>query len=93
MRFPCIRNRGNGVLPRPNNNQLALPAPVQPVNNGQRNSNMPFRRQLTQRELEEKRAKHQCFYCDQKYSPGHKCSGQMYSLEVISESMVQEECL
>ncbi|GJY04066.1 hypothetical protein Tco_0370006 [Tanacetum coccineum] len=44
--------------------------------------NRPFRR-LTQKEIEDKRAKHLCFYCDQKYTPGHKCSGQMFSLEVV----------
>ena len=26
-----------------------------------------------------------CFYCDQKYVPGHKCSGQMYSLVVLAD--------
>ncbi|GKF58084.1 hypothetical protein Tco_0171621, partial [Tanacetum coccineum] len=41
----------------------------------------PYR--LTQKELEDKRAKGQCFYCDQKYEPGHKCSGQLHSIEVI----------
>ncbi|XP_071738959.1 uncharacterized protein [Rutidosis leptorrhynchoides] len=44
------------------------------------------RRQLTQKEIEEKRAKHLCFYCDEKYVPGHKCSGQLYSLEVLGAS-------
>nr|GEV66479.1 hypothetical protein [Tanacetum cinerariifolium] len=46
--------------------------------------NRPYR--LTQKELEEKGAKNQCFYCDQKYFLGHKCSGQIYSLEVVSEN-------
>nr|GEU73097.1 hypothetical protein [Tanacetum cinerariifolium] len=41
----------------------------------------PYR--LTQRELKDKRAKGQCFYCDQKYAPGHKCSRQLHSIEVI----------
>nr|GEW22175.1 hypothetical protein [Tanacetum cinerariifolium] len=41
----------------------------------------PYR--LTQKELEDKRAKGQCFYCDQKFVPGHKCSGQLHSIEVI----------
>ncbi|GJX94119.1 hypothetical protein Tco_0348705 [Tanacetum coccineum] len=49
--------------------------------------NRPYR--LTQKELEEKRAKNQCFYCEQKYFPGHKCSGQLYYLEIVSEN--QEE--
>nr|GEW37473.1 hypothetical protein [Tanacetum cinerariifolium] len=43
----------------------------------------PYR--LTQRELEDKRAKSRYFYCDQKYAPGHKCSGQLHSIEVICE--------
>nr|GEV99798.1 reverse transcriptase [Tanacetum cinerariifolium] len=41
----------------------------------------PYR--LTQRELKDKRAKGQCFYCDQKCAPGHKCSGQLHYIEVI----------
>ncbi|XP_071725748.1 uncharacterized protein [Rutidosis leptorrhynchoides] len=43
------------------------------------------RRQLTQKEIEEKRAKNLCFYCDQRYVPGHKCSGQLFSLEVLED--------
>ncbi|GKA69210.1 putative mitochondrial protein [Tanacetum coccineum] len=46
--------------------------------------NRPYR--LTQKELEDKRAKNQCFYCEQKYFHGHKCSGQLNSLEVVSEN-------
>ncbi|GJW13961.1 retrovirus-related pol polyprotein from transposon TNT 1-94 [Tanacetum coccineum] len=42
----------------------------------------PPRKQLSQKELAEKRAKNLCFYCDQRYTPGHKCSGHMYALEV-----------
>ncbi|GJU23444.1 putative alpha/beta hydrolase fold protein [Tanacetum coccineum] len=42
------------------------------------------RKQLSQKEFVKKRAKNLCFYCDQKYMPGHKCSGQMYSLEISS---------
>ncbi|GJV55960.1 retrotransposon-related protein [Tanacetum coccineum] len=56
------------------------------------------RKQLTQKEYQEKRAHNLCFYCDQKYTPGHKCSGQMYSLEVLAmdndESLDSDmECL
>nr|GEZ74814.1 hypothetical protein [Tanacetum cinerariifolium] len=36
------------------------------------------------KEYKEKRANNLCFYCDQKYTPGHKCSSQMYSLEVLA---------
>ncbi|GJT77699.1 reverse transcriptase [Tanacetum coccineum] len=51
--------------------------------------NRPFKR-LTQQELEKKRAKHLCFYCDQKYMPRHKCSGQVFSLEVIGTDMEED---
>nr|GEV88615.1 hypothetical protein [Tanacetum cinerariifolium] len=50
-----------------------------------------FWKQLTQKELEEKRAKGLCFYCDQKYAPGHKFHGQLYSLEVSMDEEDQEE--
>ncbi|GKE44832.1 hypothetical protein Tco_1472116 [Tanacetum coccineum] len=43
----------------------------------------PYR--LTQKELEDKRTKGQCFYYDQKYTPGHKCSGQLHCIEVICD--------
>nr|GEZ53679.1 hypothetical protein [Tanacetum cinerariifolium] len=53
-----------------------------------------FRKQLTQKELEERRAKGLCFYCDQRYAPGHKCPGHLYSLEVCVDEIdeVKEVC-
>nr|GFA10401.1 hypothetical protein [Tanacetum cinerariifolium] len=42
----------------------------------------PQRKWLNQKEIREKRAKGLCFYCDERYMPGHKCSGQMFVLEV-----------
>nr|GEV10948.1 hypothetical protein [Tanacetum cinerariifolium] len=42
--------------------------------------------------MAEKWAKLLCFYCDQRYSPGHKCSGRMYSLELIGcDELVEDE--
>ena len=64
---------------------MALPAP----NANWRN--IPPRKQLTQKELEEKRAKNLCFYCDQKYSLGHKCPSQKFSLEVVVDKDEPEE--
>ena len=32
------------------------------------------RRPLSSREVDERRANNLCFYCDEKYFPGHKCS-------------------
>jgi hypothetical protein len=55
--------------------------------------NRPFKR-LTQKELDEKRTKGQCFYCDKKYFPGHKCEAKMFSLEVSGmEEEEEQECL
>ncbi|GJT30932.1 retrotransposable element Tf2 [Tanacetum coccineum] len=70
-------------------NTLVLPASPQTMG-----SNRP-RKQLTQQEMAKKRAKHLCFYCDQRYSHGHKCSGQMYCLEVAGceEEIKDEDCV
>ncbi|GKB18259.1 hypothetical protein Tco_0852182 [Tanacetum coccineum] len=46
---------------------------------------------LSQKEFVEKRAKNQCFYCDKKYVPGHKCEGQVFTLEIRGTGV--EECL
>ncbi|GJV97359.1 hypothetical protein Tco_1548936 [Tanacetum coccineum] len=42
-----------------------------------------MRRRLSQKEMEEKRAKNLCLYYDQRYVPCHKCTGQVYLLEVF----------
>nr|GEW17160.1 hypothetical protein [Tanacetum cinerariifolium] len=61
------------TTPLPNtqvvNKYPALPSPVP-------------RKQLSQKEFAEKRENNICFYYDQKYVLGHKCSGQMYALEI-----------
>ena len=31
-----------------------------------------------------------CFFCDEKYYLGHKCAGQVYSLELVEESGCEE---
>jgi len=43
------------------------------------------RRILTPKEIDDKRAQSLCFFCDEKYYPGHKCAGQVYRLEVVEE--------
>jgi len=35
---------------------------------------------LSPKEIEEKRAKNICFFCDEKYFPSHKCTAQVYRL-------------
>nr|GFA57768.1 hypothetical protein [Tanacetum cinerariifolium] len=47
--------------------------------------NTPYpKRQLTQKEFQERRARNLCFYCDKKYTPGHSCRGQVFNLEVVA---------
>ena len=40
---------------------------------------------LIPKEIDEKRAKNLCFFCDEKYYPEHKCKAQVYRLEVLEE--------
>ncbi|GJX79204.1 putative mitochondrial protein [Tanacetum coccineum] len=71
--------------PYPNSPKpMQLPAPnANWRNRATTSNNAPVRRQLTQNEYEENRAKNLCFYCDKKNIPDHKCPSQMYSLEVL----------
>jgi hypothetical protein len=55
--------RDCGILPKPVNRPLALPAPTGAINGDTSTvNNRPFKK-LTQKEYEEKRAKNLCFYC------------------------------
>ncbi|GJV37157.1 putative mitochondrial protein [Tanacetum coccineum] len=62
--------------------QTILPLPATKVVTT--NTETP-RRQLSRKEYEEKQAKNLCFYCDQKYTPGHKCTGQGFSIELLGK--------
>ncbi|GKA65822.1 reverse transcriptase, partial [Tanacetum coccineum] len=64
-----------------------LPKPNTPVNT---TVNAPIRKQLSQKEYQDKRAQNLCFYCDQKYAPGHKCAGQLFSLILVPQE--EEDC-
>ncbi|GJZ55667.1 reverse transcriptase [Tanacetum coccineum] len=56
--------------------------------------NAPIRKQLSQKEYQEKRAQNLCFYYDQKYAPRHKCAGQLFSLVLVpDEEDCFEDCL
>lgn len=48
-------------------------------------------RALTTKDIEERRAKNLCFYCDEKYEPGYKCKAQIYRLELMEEETNCEE--
>ncbi|GJU01292.1 RNA-directed DNA polymerase like protein [Tanacetum coccineum] len=79
-RFGNGGNYGNASKP------ALLPKPNTPVNNS---VNAPVRKQLSQKEYQEKKAQNLCFYCDQKYAPGHKCAGQIFSLVLVPD---EEDC-
>ncbi|GJY81073.1 reverse transcriptase [Tanacetum coccineum] len=71
---------------------LGLPAPKPKPNTPLPAS--PARKQLTQKEYQEKRAQNLCFYYDQKYASGHKCAGKLFSLVLIpKEEDCFEDCL
>ena len=48
---------------------------------------------LTPKQMEEKRLKNQCFWCEEKFSPGHRCKNrQLYMLTVQEDDEeVREE--
>ncbi|GJR80310.1 hypothetical protein Tco_0151095 [Tanacetum coccineum] len=72
------------LLPVPTTNNTWKPKPNTPL------FGTP-RKQMTQNEYEDRRSKNLCFYCDQKYEPGHKCSRQLYSLVVLADNEEEEE--
>ncbi|PKI53799.1 hypothetical protein CRG98_025805 [Punica granatum] len=75
------KNTGNGLL-------------LLPIHTSQRNTpplhNHPHRT-LTQKEMDEKRAKNLCLWCEEKFVPGHKCSRrQAFLIEVEAVEEDQE---
>ncbi|KAF3673124.1 hypothetical protein FXO37_07148 [Capsicum annuum] len=67
---------------------------VQPIRYPRFNGNNT-RRRLTSAEMDEKRAKGLCFFCDEKYVMGHKCATkkQIYLIDVVEDDQLQKvEC-
>ncbi|GJT08301.1 gypsy/ty3 retroelement polyprotein [Tanacetum coccineum] len=75
-RFGNGENYGNTSKP------VLLPKPNTPVSTY---VNALVRKQISQKEYQEKRAQNLCFYCDQKYAPGHKYAGQLFSLVLVPD--------
>ncbi|GJU21667.1 reverse transcriptase [Tanacetum coccineum] len=85
--FPNSRFSGSNSTYLNNPKPVSLPTPNSNWRNRIANLNTaPIRKQLTHKELEEKRAKNLCFYYDQKYVFGHKCLSHMFSLEVVVDN-------
>ncbi|GKB11734.1 retrotransposable element Tf2 [Tanacetum coccineum] len=77
-------------------NTFQKPLLTNPTTNVTAKPNTPVavqNRRLSQKEYVEKRANNLCFYYDQKYVPGHKCSGQLYSLVLMPEYEIEGEFL
>ncbi|GJR80110.1 hypothetical protein Tco_0150895 [Tanacetum coccineum] len=72
------------LLPFPYANNISNPNPTTALKT-------PVRKQLTQKEYEEKRAKNMGFYCDKKFVPGHKCEGKLFSLVVLPMKELEEK--
>ncbi|KAH0774412.1 hypothetical protein KY290_011549 [Solanum tuberosum] len=75
------------------NSKPILPTPGFGVSNGSRGMN---RRTLSAKEMNEKRSKGLCYFCNEKYILGHKCktSKQLHLLEIDETGEFQEgECL
>ncbi|XP_019257770.1 PREDICTED: uncharacterized protein LOC109235985 [Nicotiana attenuata] len=89
---PRLSN-SSGLLPNPNNNKLQYNPKSQipnstikkPFEPNFTKNNRPYGMRLTAAEMNDKRSKGLCFFCDEKYIPGHKCKNnkQLYLLEVI----------
>lgn len=77
----------NLVSIQPINNLLALPS----SGNGERAAKPT--KKLSGREMDKKRQKGLCFWCDDKFVPGYRCNKrQLYSLTVDSEDIeIKEE--
>ncbi|KAM5554117.1 hypothetical protein ABKV19_026048 [Rosa sericea] len=83
---------------RPNNAPFRAPQVVQvpqtrppaapPLAGG---ANLGGNRRLTQAEYQERRARNQCFFCDEIFRPGHNCRrGQLMIIEVVQEEIEVE---
>lgn len=62
--------------------------PLPPVNNSQK----PRKPPISSAEYKERRMKNLCFWCDEKFSPTHKCNGRrLYSLEICPEEEEEKD--
>ncbi|KAH9651124.1 hypothetical protein KPL70_026631 [Citrus sinensis] len=68
---------------------LLGPFPTSKINQSSSNSSIRFRR-ITNQEARERREKRLCYYCDEKFLPGHRCqSPQLFMIE----DSPQHDCL
>nr|GEV74561.1 hypothetical protein [Tanacetum cinerariifolium] len=80
-------NKTVSYPPKSTTTTLALPAP----NTISKPVYVQPKKQLKHKEIADKKAKNLCFYCDEKFVPGHKCSGQLFLLEICADKSASEE--
>jgi len=70
-----------------------LPTPNRPpFNNATVNYNPRPSRPIRTREMDERRTNGLCFWCDEKFVPGHRCKNQkLYSLCIIEDEEENSE--
>lgn len=85
--FPTPKT--NTIFSKPYANYVKVPNVSVTTLTSQNGNKLPanhnFKKQKTQKDFDDRRAKNMCFFCDQPNSSTHreKCIGRMYSLEVI----------
>ena len=81
--FTTFKSPQPALLPTPNR---------PPFNNSMVNPNPRPSRPIRTREMDERRAKGLCFWCDEKFVPGHRCKNRkLYSLCIIEDEEENSE--
>ncbi|KAF5783699.1 putative nucleotidyltransferase, Ribonuclease H [Helianthus annuus] len=93
-----VGSKGGGSFSKSSNNKITPPTnaaklPLLPTPNNNRTTTGSYKpsnnqRRLSSKELEQKRAKGECFWCTEKFVPGHKCATprkQIYIIEADDE--------
>ncbi|KAK8918580.1 hypothetical protein KSP39_PZI021790 [Platanthera zijinensis] len=90
----ATQRKGGGGLVMAGPGKERQPPPIKWQSNnfghGNTSASVPGRRshpRLTPKEMDEKRSKGLCFWCDSKFTPGHRCMDkqQSYTLELVPE--------
>ncbi|KAJ0578410.1 putative nucleotidyltransferase, Ribonuclease H [Helianthus annuus] len=80
-------NRVNGTVKPPANVSHLPLLPSPPVA-----KRFPNTKQISSKEIEGKRARGECFWCPEKFTPGHKCANKrLFVLEVIASEEEDEK--
>jgi len=93
QQFPVTSGHINNPMPRSTAKFTPSPS-YQSHSSSQGSSNTRLKkpvRPLTARAVDDRRARSLCFYCDEKYTPGHKCTAQVYKLELSPQEVEEKE--